>query len=123
VTYVTADLLTLPAAWTGAFGLVLEAYTVQPLYGQARAQALAALSVTVAPGGTLLVISLAAEEDSPDRDPAMMPWPLTSAELLLAGGPLQAYRIERFTADENPPGPHWRAEFRRDSRGAPRQTA
>jgi hypothetical protein len=44
----------------------------------------------------------------------MMPWPLTRAELDLAGGPLRAHRIEEFSTEENPPGPHWRAEFRRD---------
>jgi SAM-dependent methyltransferase len=114
VRYVTADLLALPAAWTGAFDLVMEAYTLQPLYGQARARALEAVSGPVAPGGTLLVISLATLEEAPVRDPAMMPWPLTRAELDLAGGPLRAHRIEEFSTEENPPGPHWRAEFRRD---------
>jgi 2-polyprenyl-3-methyl-5-hydroxy-6-metoxy-1,4-benzoquinol methylase len=114
VHYLTADLLALPAAWTGAFDLVMEAYTLQPLYGRTRELALAAVSGPVAPGGTLLVISLATEEAAPVRDPAMMPWPLTRAELDQAGGPLRAQRIEEFTSDENPLGPHWRAEFRRD---------
>jgi SAM-dependent methyltransferase len=112
VRYVTADLLALPAVWTGAFDLVMEAYTVQPLYGQVRARALAALSVPVAPGGTLLVISFAAPDEAPVRDPAMMPWPLTGAELELAGGPLRSHRIERL--DTDPRELHWRAEFRRD---------
>ena len=114
VRYVTADLLALPAEWAGAFDLVVEAYTVQPLYGPARAAALAALSGPVAPGGTLLVISLATEEEAPVRDPAMMPWPLTRAELDLAGGALRASRVSLFEARENPRGPHWLAEFRRD---------
>jgi SAM-dependent methyltransferase len=114
VRYVTADLLALPVAWAGAFDLVLEAYTVQPLYGQARAGALAALSGPVAPGGTLLVINRATEEEAPVRDLAMMPWPLTRAELALAGGALRAGRISLFEADGNLPGPHWLAEFCRD---------
>lgn len=114
VRYLTADLLALPAEWAGAFDLVLEAYTLQPLYGQARARALAAVSGPVAPGGTLLVIARATHEQDPVRDPATMPWPLTRAELDLAGGPLRARRIEEFSTDGNPPGPHWRAEFRRD---------
>src|ERR1700677_47288 len=33
VDYLAADLLDLPAAWAGAFDVVMEAYTVQPLYG------------------------------------------------------------------------------------------
>ena len=62
----------------------MEAYTVQPLYGPVRQRALAALHRPVAPGGSLLVLSRAAEEDNPVRDPAMMPSPLTQAER--AGG-------------------------------------
>jgi 2-polyprenyl-3-methyl-5-hydroxy-6-metoxy-1,4-benzoquinol methylase len=114
VHYVTADLVALPAEWAGAFDLVLEAYTLQPLYGPVRAKALAAVSGPVAPGGTLLVISLAADSDALVRDPAMMPWPLTRAARPRGGAPLHAHRIEQFTAEENPRGPHWRAEFRRD---------
>ena len=70
VTYLAADLLDLPAAWAGGFDLVMEAYTVQPLYGPVRQRALAALPGPVAPGGSLLVIARATEEDDPVRDPA-----------------------------------------------------
>ena len=114
VDYQTADLLDLPAAWAGGFDLVMEAYTVQPLYGPVRRRALAALHGPVAPGGSLLVLSRATEEDDPVRDPVMMPWPLTPAELALACGPLRAHRIEKYTDDQDPPRLRWRAEFRRD---------
>ena len=114
VDYQTADLLDLPAAWAGAFDLVVEAYTVQPLYGPVRQRALAALHGPVAPGGSLLVLSRATDEDHPVRDPAMMPWPLTPAELALAGGPLRAHRIEKYVGGADPPRLWWRAEFRRD---------
>jgi hypothetical protein len=60
----------------GAFGLVAELCTVQARYGQARGAAIKALPGLVAPGGTLLVIARAADEEDPVRDPAMMPWPL-----------------------------------------------
>jgi SAM-dependent methyltransferase len=113
VDYHAADLTALPAAWSAAFDLVVEIYTVQPLYGEVRARALAALREPVAPGGTLLVISWATQEDDPVRDPAMMPWPLTPAELELARGPLRARSVERFTG-QSPPLPRWRAEFSRD---------
>lgn len=111
VSYQVADLTALPASWAGAFDLVAEIYTVQPLFGEARARALAALHGPVAPGGTLLVIAFATTEEDPERDPAMMPWPVTRAELDLAGGPLRARSIEHFTG-RNPPLPRWRAEFR-----------
>jgi len=114
VRYLTADLLALPPEWAGTFDLVAEIYTVQPLYGQARGRALAALHTPVAPGGTLLVIARATNEEDPQRDPAMMPWPLTRRELDMAGGPLRAHRVEQFTDDEEPPKLRWRGEFRRD---------
>jgi SAM-dependent methyltransferase len=113
VDYRVADLLNLPAAWSGAFDLVVEIYTVQPLFGEVRARALAALHGPVAPGGTLLVVSWATDADNPERDPAMMPWPLTRAELDAAAGPLRARRIEQFMG-QVPPLPRWRAEFTRD---------
>jgi 2-polyprenyl-3-methyl-5-hydroxy-6-metoxy-1,4-benzoquinol methylase len=114
VRYLTADLLDLPGAWTRAFDLVVEIYTVQPLYGQVRARALAALHEPVAPGGSLLVIARATSDENPERDPAMMPWPLTASELMAAGGPLNVHLIEQFP-DEDLPTPklRWRAEFRR----------
>ncbi|MGH3207191.1 MAG: class I SAM-dependent methyltransferase [Trebonia sp.] len=113
-TYVTADLVALPGAWAGAFDLVVEAYTVQPLYGPVRDAALAALHGPVAPGGTLLIIARATDEPDPERDPLMMPWALTRHELDLAGGPLRQVRVEQFFDDEDPPKLRWRAEFRRD---------
>ena len=114
VTYVTADLLALPADWAGAFDLVVEAYTVQPLYGPVRGRALAALHVPVAPRGTLLVIARATTDPDPVRDPAMMPWALTRRELDESGGPLRLVTVEQFFDDEDPPKLRWRAEFRRD---------
>jgi SAM-dependent methyltransferase len=114
VSYVTADLLALPAAWAGAFDLVVEAYTVQPLYGPVRGRALAALHGPVAPGGTLLVIARATSEPDPVRDPAQMPWALTRRELDRAGGPLRQVSVEQFVDDEDPPKLRWRAEFRRE---------
>jgi SAM-dependent methyltransferase len=114
VKYVTADLLALPPDWTGAFDLVVEIYTVQPLYGPARAQAISAMHVPVAAGGALLVISRATNEENPERDPRQMPWALTRRELDAVGGPLRAHRIEQFTDNEDPPKLRWRAEFRRD---------
>lgn len=112
VRYLTADLLDLPPDWAGAFDLVAELYTVQPLYGPARERALAALHVPVAPGGTLLVIARATDQEDPPRDPGLMPWPLTRGELDAARGPLRAHRVERFIDGEDPPKSRWRAEFR-----------
>ena len=117
VTYQVADLLALPADWAGAFDLAFEAYTAQPLFGPVRAQALAALSGPVAPGGTLLVVSFSTEEPDPERSTADMPWPLTRAEIDLAGGPLRTVSVDLVQPVGDPPVPHlphWLAEFHRD---------
>ena len=114
VDYQVADLLAPPPGWEGAFGLVAEIYTVQALYGEARAAAIRALPRLVAPGGTLLVIARATDDLDPVRDPAMMPWPLTRRELeAMAGNTLTARSVEKFLDDEDPPKLRWRAEFTR----------
>ncbi len=112
VKYQVADLLAPPPEWTGAFDLVMEIYTVQALYGEARATAIGMLPGLVAPGGTLLVIARATDEENPVRDPAMMPWPLTRGELeAMAGNQLTVRSVEKFLDDEDPPRLRWRAEF------------
>jgi SAM-dependent methyltransferase len=114
VDYQVADLLAPPPAWLGAFDLVAEIYTVQALYGSARAAAIRALPALVAEGGTLLVIARATNDQDPARDPALMPWPLTRRELeAIAGRTLTPRTIEQFLDDENPPKLRWRAEFTR----------
>jgi ubiquinone/menaquinone biosynthesis C-methylase UbiE len=114
VSYQVADLLAPPPGWDSAFDLVAEIYTVQALYGEARAAAIRTLPGLVAPGGTLLVIARATDEQDPVRDPAMMPWPLTRRELeAMAGNTLTVRSIEKFLDDEDPPKLRWRAELTR----------
>jgi hypothetical protein len=78
VEYVTADLLSPPHDWAGAFDLVVEVFTLQVLTGAARRTGFARTAQLVGPGGRLLVIAGAREEHD---DPGSMPWPLTRAEI------------------------------------------
>ena len=78
VEYVVADLLDLPQEWRGAFDLVAEAITVQSLPPSLRDQAIDAIASTVAPGGTLVVVSGIHTGDGPREGP---PWELTREEL------------------------------------------
>ena len=78
VEYVVADLLDLPGAWRGAFDLVAEAITVQALPLPRRDRASAASPSTVAPGGTLVVVSGIHRGEGPRDGP---PWELTREEL------------------------------------------
>jgi hypothetical protein len=110
VDYVTADLLSPPPRWAGAFDLVVEIFTLQVLTGQPRRTAMAQLAQLVAPGGRLLLIAGAREELEP---PGEMPWPLTRTEIeSLQQQGLVRQSIVDFIDDE--PGRQvrrWRAWF------------
>lgn len=86
VEYRVADLLDLPPDLVGAFDLVAECITVQAPPLTLRSQAIDAIASTVAPGGTLVVVSGIHSGDGPRPGP---PWELTR-------GPL-ARRIHRET--------------------------
>ncbi|HEY3501923.1 MAG TPA: class I SAM-dependent methyltransferase [Actinocatenispora sp.] len=110
VTYRVADLLDPPEDLRGAFDLVFEAYTVQTLQGDARRTAIARCAELVAPGGLLLVVARARDEQDP---PGRMPWPLTRVELdaFAVGGLRPAAVEELLDTDEDPPVRRWRATF------------
>ena len=78
VDYRVADLLDLPAEWLGAFDLVAECITVQALPVSLRSRAIDAIASTVAPGGTLIVVSGIHSGDGPRSGP---PWEVTRGEL------------------------------------------
>lgn len=104
VQYVTADLLDPPAEWRGAFDLVVESITVQSLPIRLHREASERIASFVAPGGTLLVISGARDEEIPDGPP----WPLTRDEIMAFGvDGLSAHSVVR---DES----RWCAEFHRE---------
>jgi pimeloyl-ACP methyl ester carboxylesterase/SAM-dependent methyltransferase len=123
VRYLTANLLRLPGAWTGAFSLVVDVFTAQALPDPPRAEAIAGLGRLVAPGGSLLAIAAAAGPAGPagidgidgpvDEPRTPPPWPLSRADIDgFAGDGLKAVTVERLTL-EGRPGPLWRAEFTR----------
>jgi 2-polyprenyl-3-methyl-5-hydroxy-6-metoxy-1,4-benzoquinol methylase len=115
VDYRVADLFNAPDEWRGAFDLVHELYTLQALPEKLLPDAARALASFVAPGGTLLVISRARDDDEEIGGP---PWPLTKQDIeSFAVDGLRLVLLE----DIPPSGPllrHWRAEFRRDEAGA-----
>ena len=110
VEYVTADLLAAPAEWRAAFDLVVEIFTVQALPDALRTRATEAVAGLVAPGGTLIVITAARDEDDgPMQGP---PWPLTRREVEAFGSTgLRAVRIEDLGHAGDPAARRWRAEF------------
>lgn len=110
VDYREADLFALPAEFRRAFDLVVEIYTLQVLPPELRPAALRALSESVAPDGTLLIVARGRDDADP---PGAGPWPLTRGEV---AGPrengLVEVRFEDFLDDEDPPVRRFRVEYR-----------
>ncbi|MGD9695221.1 MAG: class I SAM-dependent methyltransferase [Thermoleophilia bacterium] len=112
VRYAVADVLAPPPAWSGAFDLVVEVYTLQALPPDLRPRAAAAIAGFVAPGGVLLVIAAARDDDAPPGPGP--PWPLTRSEIEgLACPGLGVVAVERIHDGDDPRFTRWRAELRR----------
>lgn len=79
VDYQVADLLHPPADWKGKFDFIFECYTLQALPGEVRGHAIEQVAGMVAPGGHLLVVARARDDEDPAGE---MPWPLTRQELM-----------------------------------------
>jgi SAM-dependent methyltransferase len=110
VDYCVADLLDPPAGWREAFDLVLESLTVQSMPIAFHAPATAGVAGFVAPGGSLLVVATARQDDTVEPDGP--PWPLTRAEIeSYCDEGLEPVLIEQVRADGVPA--RWLAEFLR----------
>jgi hypothetical protein len=110
VSYQVADLLDMPAEWRQAFDLVVESITVQSLPQRLHREAIDAVVETVAPGGTLLVISAARAENEPVDGP---PWPLAPSEIAQFSEGLRTVRFEDLRDVQDPFYRRWRVELRR----------
>jgi SAM-dependent methyltransferase len=110
-TYQIADLLDLPADWQAQFDFVVEAYTLQALPAEVRAQAIPCVAACVAPGGTLLVIARGRDEADPV---GLLPFPLTRSELqAFCQSGLTLAQFEDYIEPETPPARRFRVEYRR----------
>ena len=99
VDYRVADLLDLPAEWSGRFDLVVEIRTLQSLPIELRGRAAAAIAGTVAPGGLLWLFALGRDTHRPGET---RPWPVTTEELAVleaAGLAWESHREDLFDAD------------------------
>lgn len=81
VSWRVADLLDLPADLVASAGLVVEVRTVQSLPEEARAEAMAAIATTVAPGGVLVHVGLVATSPRSAHEWEGPPWALAPDEL------------------------------------------
>jgi SAM-dependent methyltransferase len=108
VDYRTADLFALPPDWRAAFDLVHECYTLQALLSDLIPAAAAAMAGALKPGGRVLVITRARDDDAQASGP---PWPLRRADLdgFCAAG-LSEVSVEDI-APRDGMIRHWRAIF------------
>lgn len=104
-----ADAAAPPPEWHGAFGLVVEIYTLQALPASHRAAVARGLVACLAPGGTLLVVCRGRDEGEPAGDAP--PFALSRAELASIG--LEFREFEDFLDAEEPPARRFRAALGR----------
>ncbi|MDQ3654193.1 MAG: class I SAM-dependent methyltransferase [Chloroflexota bacterium] len=112
IEFVTADLFHLPEAWIKAFDLVVESQTIQALPPAMREEVIAHVVSLVAPGGTLIVQAVAANEGDVYEGP---PWPLNRADIDRFAARLDPVEISHLPAPGQPAFQRWRAEFQRPS--------
>ena len=116
VSYQVTDLFD-PPDWVDRFDFVLESYTLQVLPPELRPKAIRRIASFVAPGGTLLLIARARDDDG---HPGQMPWPLTRTELsMLHDCGLEEAAFEDYIENEDPPVRRFRAAYRRGDDQAP----
>ena len=114
VEYVVADLLGLPDSWQRQFDLLVEINTLQAMPRELRPAACRALAECLAPGGDVLVICRARDEEEEVSGP---PWPLARSELadLLAAG-LTERQFRDFLDDESPAVRRFEAVYHRSAK-------
>jgi SAM-dependent methyltransferase len=111
VRYLAADLFAAPSAWTGAFDVVQESYTLQVLPAEIRGEALRKICGFIAPGGYMLFVCRGREPSDP---PGSMPWPLTRDELAVVPSlGLSEVLFQDYMDREDPPVRRFRACYRR----------
>jgi len=109
--YRVADLFDAPDAWTGAFDLVVESYTLQALPPAERDRAVDPVADFLAPGGTLVVVCRGRDTD---EEAGRLPWPLTREQVLaFEAAVLELLTFDDFSDDREPPVRRFRAVFRR----------
>ncbi len=107
VTYCAGDLFAPPDAWSNAFDLVHECYTLQALSVEILPKALATLRSMLAPGGRLLLVARARDENAEENGP---PWPLPPSIFSEAERQgLRPLAIEDISATAEIARRHWRA--------------
>jgi SAM-dependent methyltransferase len=78
IKFETTDLFHPLSGWLGAFGFVLEIYTIQPLPMEMRSRAIDSVASFLAPGGELVVVCRGRENG---EEVGQIPYPLSKDDL------------------------------------------
>ncbi|MEP7211663.1 MAG: class I SAM-dependent methyltransferase [Acidobacteriota bacterium] len=113
IQFETADLFDPLSGWLGAFDLVLEVYTIQPLPLEIRPKVIDAIAAFVADGGKLIVVTRGRDDDEiPDE----LPWALSRADLShFADAGLTQTGFVEMLGDEAEPVSRFVVEYERTS--------
>ena len=115
VDYRVVDLFDAPGNWRRGFDLVVEAYTLQVLPSDLRAQAVPLIGEWISVGGLLCLIARGRSESDPT---GQMPWPLTEREVrAFEQAGLNCTTFEDYMDREEPSVRRFRAVFRRAREG------
>lgn len=111
VDFRVADLFEPLAEWVSHFDFVFEANTIQALPRSVRTRAIEKIAGFVKPGGNLLVIARAREENDPE---GQIPWPVSRSEMAqFERFGLVEKSFEDFFDSEEPPSRRFRALYQR----------
>jgi SAM-dependent methyltransferase len=115
VDYRVVDLFDAPGNWRRGFDLVVEAYTLQVLPSDLRAQAVPLIGEWISVGGLLCLIARGRSESDPT---GQMPWPLTEREVrAFEQAGLDCETFQDYMDRDEPAIRRFRAVFRRAREG------
>lgn len=102
ISFEVADLFQPFRGWLGAFDLVVEIYTIQPLPLDMRPRVIDAVAAFVAENGRLVVVTRGRGDD---EEPAELPWPMSRRDLsrFEENGLIQTSFSEMPGEDDEPP--------------------
>jgi SAM-dependent methyltransferase len=111
IQFEAADLFQPFRGWLGAFDLVVEVYTIQPLPIDIRPSVIDAVAAFVKKDGELVVVTRGREDDEvPDE----VPWPLSRRDLSrFEENGLEEVHFETMPGDEDVPTPRFVVVYRR----------
>lgn len=111
IQFEVADLFHPFRGWLGAFDLVVEVYTIQPLPMDIRPSVIDAVAAFVKQGGELVVVTRGREDD---EIPEEVPWPLSRRDLSRFGeNGLRQIHFETMPGDDEIPAPRFVVVYER----------